>query len=102
MAGRGTDIQLGGNIEFRILDELKDMPEGPERDAAEARIKAEVETEREEVKAAGGLFVLGTERHESRLLDNKPRGRSGRPGDPRPSRFSLSLAAPRTEKRRAG
>src|SRR3546814_461771 len=55
MAGRGTDIQLGGNIEFRILDELKDMPEGPERDAAEARIKAEVETEREEVKAAGEI-----------------------------------------------
>ena len=91
MAGRGTDIQLGGNIEFRILDELKDMPEGPERDAAEARIKAEVETEREEVKAAGGLFVLGTERHESRRIDNQLRGRSGRQGDPGLSRFYLSL-----------
>lgn len=91
MAGRGTDIQLGGNVEFRVDDELKDMPEGPERDEAIARIKAEVAAEREQVKAAGGLFVLGTERHESRRIDNQLRGRSGRQGDPGLSRFYLSL-----------
>ena len=91
MAGRGTDIQLGGNVEFRVGDELADMPEGPERDAAIARIAAEVLAEREAVKAAGGLFVLGTERHESRRIDNQLRGRSGRQGDPGLSRFYLSL-----------
>lgn len=91
MAGRGTDIQLGGNVEFRIADELRDMPEGPERDAAIERIKAEVAAEKEQVKAAGGLFVLGTERHESRRIDNQLRGRSGRQGDPGLSRFYLSL-----------
>jgi len=91
MAGRGTDIQLGGNIEFRMEDELKDMPDGPEREAAEARIREEVQTEREAVRAVGGLFVLGTERHESRRIDNQLRGRSGRQGDPGLSRFYLSL-----------
>ncbi|MCW3797061.1 preprotein translocase subunit SecA [Sphingomonas sp. BN140010] len=91
MAGRGTDIQLGGNIDFRFEDELKDMPEGPERDAAEARIREEVLAEREKVREAGGLFVLGTERHESRRIDNQLRGRSGRQGDPGFSRFYLSL-----------
>ena len=91
MAGRGTDIQLGGNLEYRIRDELADMPEGPERDAAVARIKAEVAEEKEKVKAAGGLFVLGTERHESRRIDNQLRGRSGRQGDPGLSRFYLCL-----------
>ncbi|WP_010542936.1 preprotein translocase subunit SecA [Sphingomonas elodea] len=91
MAGRGTDIQLGGNVEFRVADELRDMPEGPERDAAIERIKAEVAAEKEQVKAAGGLFVLGTERHESRRIDNQLRGRSGRQGDPGLSRFYLSL-----------
>jgi preprotein translocase subunit SecA len=91
MAGRGTDIQLGGNVEFRIDDELRDTPEGPERDAAIARIKAEVEEERERVRQAGGLFVLGTERHESRRIDNQLRGRSGRQGDPGLSRFYLCL-----------
>ncbi len=91
MAGRGTDIQLGGNVEFRVADELLEMPEGPERDAAIERIKAEVEAEREAVKAAGGLFVLATERHESRRIDNQLRGRSGRQGDPGLSRFYLSL-----------
>jgi preprotein translocase subunit SecA len=91
MAGRGTDIQLGGNVEFRVNDELKDMPEGPERDAAIERIKAEVAAEREQVRAAGGLFVLATERHESRRIDNQLRGRSGRQGDPGLSRFYLSL-----------
>ena len=91
MAGRGTDIQLGGNVEFRVEDELKDMPEGPERDAAIARIKAEVEEQKQKVLEAGGLFVLGTERHESRRIDNQLRGRSGRQGDPGLSRFYLSL-----------
>jgi preprotein translocase subunit SecA len=91
MAGRGTDIQLGGNVEFRVNDELSAVPEGPEREAAIARIKAEVEAERQEVLAAGGLFVLGTERHESRRIDNQLRGRSGRQGDPGLSRFYLCL-----------
>ncbi len=91
MAGRGTDIKLGGNEEARIARELASMPAGPEREAAEARIKAEVAAEREQVKANGGLFVLGTERHESRRIDNQLRGRSGRQGDPGLSRFYLSL-----------
>ncbi len=91
MAGRGTDIQLGGNVEYRVGDELADMPEGPEREEAIARIVREVEEERERVKAAGGLFVLGTERHESRRIDNQLRGRSGRQGDPGLSRFYLCL-----------
>ncbi len=91
MAGRGTDIQLGGNVEFRIGDELSHLPEGPEREEAIARITREVEEERERVKAAGGLFVLGTERHESRRIDNQLRGRSGRQGDPGLSRFYLCL-----------
>jgi len=91
MAGRGTDIQLGGNIEFRINDELVGLAEGAEREAAIERIKAEVAAEKAEVLAAGGLFVLGTERHESRRIDNQLRGRSGRQGDPGLSRFYLSL-----------
>jgi preprotein translocase subunit SecA len=91
MAGRGTDIQLGGNVEFRVGDELSEMEEGPDRDAAIERIKREVEEERERVRIAGGLFVLGTERHESRRIDNQLRGRSGRQGDPGLSRFYLSL-----------
>ncbi|WP_439491292.1 SEC-C metal-binding domain-containing protein, partial [Blastomonas fulva] len=91
MAGRGTDIQLGGNVEYRVDDELRDMPEGPERDAAIAAIKAEVAAEKAKVLEAGGLFVLGTERHESRRIDNQLRGRSGRQGDPGLSRFYLCL-----------
>ncbi|MBU6165442.1 MAG: preprotein translocase subunit SecA [Alphaproteobacteria bacterium] len=91
MAGRGTDIKLGGNEDARINRELREMAEGPEREAAEARIKAEVAAERDQVKANGGLFVLGTERHESRRIDNQLRGRSGRQGDPGLSRFYLSL-----------
>jgi preprotein translocase subunit SecA len=90
MAGRGTDIQLGGNFEARVIRELEGV-EGPAREAAIARIKQEVETEREAVRQAGGLFVLGTERHESRRIDNQLRGRSGRQGDPGFSRFYLSL-----------
>ena len=91
MAGRGTDIKLGGNLEFRMDDELKNTPEGPAREAVIARFKAEIEAERQQVLAAGGLFVLGTERHESRRIDNQLRGRSGRQGDPGLSRFYLCL-----------
>jgi preprotein translocase subunit SecA len=91
MAGRGTDIKLGGNLEFRTEDEVGDMPDGPERDAAIARISAEIEAEKAKVLDAGGLFVLATERHESRRIDNQLRGRSGRQGDPGLSRFYLCL-----------
>jgi preprotein translocase subunit SecA len=91
MAGRGTDIQLGGNVEFRVEDELRDMPAGPERDAAIAQIKAEVAEQKAKVLAAGGLCVIGTERHESRRIDNQLRGRSGRQGDPGLSKFYLCL-----------
>src|SRR5690606_1653345 len=91
MAGRGTDIQLGRNVELRIADELRDMEDGPKKDLEIDRIKAEVAAEREKVLEAGGLFVLGTERHESRRIDNQLRGRSGRQGDPGLSRFYLCL-----------
>ncbi|MFM5908027.1 MAG: SEC-C metal-binding domain-containing protein, partial [Novosphingobium sp.] len=91
MAGRGTDIKLGGNVEFRIEDELADVPEGPERDKAIEKIKAEVNAQKELVLAAGGLCVIGTERHESRRIDNQLRGRSGRQGDPGMSKFYLCL-----------
>jgi len=91
MAGRGTDIQLGGNLDFRIEDELGGMEEGPERDTAIARIKDEIAAEKQRVLEAGGLFVLGTERHESRRIDNQLRGRSGRQGDPGLSKFYLCL-----------
>jgi preprotein translocase subunit SecA len=92
MAGRGTDIKLGGNLEFRMLDEHPDLVEGtPEYAAEAARIEIEIEAEKKAVLAAGGLFVLGTERHESRRIDNQLRGRSGRQGDPGLSRFYLSL-----------
>ncbi len=92
MAGRGTDIQLGGNLEFRLLDEHAALEMGtPEFDAAAARIRGEIEIEKQAVLDAGGLFVLGTERHESRRIDNQLRGRSGRQGDPGLSRFYLSL-----------
>ncbi|NVD44222.1 preprotein translocase subunit SecA [Qipengyuania atrilutea] len=91
MAGRGTDIQLGGNLEFRLEEELSHLPEGDERDAAVAKIKDEIAAEKQQVLDAGGLFVLGTERHESRRIDNQLRGRSGRQGDPGLSRFYLCL-----------
>ena len=92
MAGRGTDIQLGGNVEFRMLDEYPDLVAGtPEYEARAASIKEEIVAEKAAVLAAGGLFVLGTERHESRRIDNQLRGRSGRQGDPGLSRFYLSL-----------
>ncbi|SOC84384.1 preprotein translocase subunit SecA [Ensifer adhaerens] len=91
MAGRGTDIKLGGNAEMRIEQELGDLPEGPEREAAIKAIEAEVQVLKEKALAAGGLYVLATERHESRRIDNQLRGRSGRQGDPGRSKFYLSL-----------
>lgn len=91
MAGRGTDIQLGGNLEMRIAAELGDLEHGPEREAKEAAIKAEVQRLKDIALAAGGLYVLATERHESRRIDNQLRGRSGRQGDPGRSKFFLSL-----------
>jgi len=91
MAGRGTDIQLGGNVEFRINDELGNVEDGPEKEAAIERIRREVAEEKQKVLDAGGLYVLGTERHESRRIDNQLRGRSGRQGDPGLSKFYLSL-----------
>jgi preprotein translocase subunit SecA len=90
MAGRGTDIQLGGNLEVRLREEVESL-EGDARDAKIAQIGAELEAARELVKQAGGLYVVGTERHESRRIDNQLRGRSGRQGDPGNSKFFLSL-----------
>src|SRR6202023_700046 len=91
MAGRGTDIQLGGNVEMRVAQECASLPQGPEREAKEAEIRAEVERFRAKAIAAGGLYIIGTERHESRRIDNQLRGRSGRQGDPGRSKFFLSL-----------
>ena len=90
MAGRGTDIQLGGNVEMKVMEAIaKDPHLNP--DEVRARIEAEHAEEKARVIAAGGLFVLGTERHESRRIDNQLRGRSGRQGDPGRSAFFLSL-----------
>ena len=91
MAGRGTDIQLGGNVEMRVEQECAGLPEGPERDAKEAEIRAEVASFKEKALEAGGLYIIGTERHESRRIDNQLRGRSGRQGDPGRSKFFLAL-----------
>ena len=106
MAGRGTDIKLGGNLEMRIEKELGGLSEGPERDAAIEALKAEIAENRAKVLASGekadpeagrkkdlpgGLYIIGTERHESRRIDNQLRGRSGRQGDPGRSKFYLSL-----------
>ncbi|NIZ10366.1 preprotein translocase subunit SecA [Pseudooceanicola sp. HF7] len=90
MAGRGTDIKLGGNVEFKVMDALAADPEA-NPDELRARIEAEHEKDEQAVKDAGGLFVLATERHESRRIDNQLRGRSGRQGDPGRSSFFLSL-----------
>jgi preprotein translocase subunit SecA len=87
MAGRGTDIQLGGNADMRVEFELGDAPDESAADA----IRAEIAEAKEVVLKAGGLYVIGTERHESRRIDNQLRGRSGRQGDPGHSRFYLSL-----------
>jgi preprotein translocase subunit SecA len=91
MAGRGTDIQLGGNADMRIKNELAGLADGPERNTRIAQIRAEVAADKEKAIAAGGLYVVGTERHESRRIDNQLRGRSGRQGDPGASKFFLSL-----------
>jgi len=92
MAGRGTDIQLGGNLEFRMQDEHAELEAGtPEYDAQAEKIRAEIVAEKQRVLDSGGLYVLGTERHESRRIDNQLRGRSGRQGDPGLSKFYLSL-----------
>ncbi len=93
MAGRGTDIQLGGNADMRIRQELADVEDAQERerDPRAAAIRAQVARLKETALKAGGLFVLGTERHESRRIDNQLRGRSGRQGDPGHSKFFLSL-----------
>ena len=91
MAGRGTDIKLGGNVDMIIATQLANLPEGPERQARIREITAEVEANKQVVLGAGGLFVIGTERHESRRIDNQLRGRSGRQGDPGRSRFYLAL-----------
>jgi len=90
MAGRGTDIQLGGNVEMKVLEALAEDPEA-HPDEIRARIEAEHASDKQKVLDAGGLFVLATERHESRRIDNQLRGRSGRQGDPGLSRFYLSL-----------
>jgi preprotein translocase subunit SecA len=91
MAGRGTDIQLGGNPDMRVNQELGDVTDGAERDERITALRAEVAEKKKQVISAGGLFILGTERHESRRIDNQLRGRSGRQGDPGASKFFLSL-----------
>ncbi len=91
MAGRGTDIQLGGNADMRIATELAGVTDESERTRLSAVIRDEVARNKALVIEAGGLFVIGTERHESRRIDNQLRGRSGRQGDPGRSRFFLSL-----------
>ena len=97
MAGRGTDILLGGNPDVLLEDRLKKLGKSPDLMPAEelekikSEVRAEIDVERKEVIAAGGLHILGTERHESRRIDNQLRGRAGRQGDPGSSRFYLSL-----------
>ena len=90
MAGRGTDIQLGGNLDMRIERETQGL-EGAEREAAIEEIKRTIAVDKAKVLAAGGLMIIGTERHESRRIDNQLRGRAGRQGDPGHSKFFLSL-----------
>jgi preprotein translocase subunit SecA len=97
MAGRGTDILLGGNPDFLLEDRLKKHGKSPELmppaelEQIKAQVASEIDAERKEVVALGGLHILGTERHESRRIDNQLRGRAGRQGDPGSSRFYLSL-----------
>ena len=91
MAGRGTDIQLGGNFEMRCAAEIPEDATKAKREKQEAEIRSDVDKLKEEAIAAGGLYVIGTERHESRRIDNQLRGRSGRQGDPGHSKFFLSL-----------
>jgi preprotein translocase subunit SecA len=91
MAGRGTDIQLGGNADMRIKAELAAVTDEAERAQMADTIRAEVATKKQTALSAGGLYMIGTERHESRRIDNQLRGRSGRQGDPGASKFFLSL-----------
>jgi len=91
MAGRGTDIQLGGNLEMMLADKLTDDMSDFEREQKTTEIKADIDFLKEKALAAGGLYVLGTERHESRRIDNQLRGRTGRQGDPGRSKFYLSM-----------
>ena len=91
MAGRGTDIQLGGNLDMLIDQELGDMEDSPKREKKLTALEKEVTTGKQTAIEAGGLLIIGTERHESRRIDNQLRGRSGRQGDPGTSRFFLSL-----------
>ncbi len=91
MAGRGTDIMLGGNADFLIKDMYTQIEDPDERKKEEERIRRKVEEGKKEALEAGGLYILGTERHESRRIDNQLRGRAGRQGDPGNSKFFLSL-----------
>ncbi len=91
MAGRGTDIQLGGNVQMRISEEIEDEWPEEKKEAAIRKIKEEVAENKKLVLESGGLYVVGTERHESRRIDNQLRGRSGRQGDPGASMFFLSV-----------
>ena len=91
MAGRGTDIQLGGNLEMRLEEELAGIDDPAKRQAKAEKIAAEIDAAKRTVREAGGLYIVGTERHESRRIDNQLRGRSGRQGDPGQSKFFLSL-----------
>jgi preprotein translocase subunit SecA len=91
MAGRGTDIQLGGNADMRVRVELGGVLDEAERERRADEIRSEIQVDKEKVIAAGGLYIVGTERHESRRIDNQLRGRAGRQGDPGASKFFLSL-----------
>ncbi len=91
MAGRGTDIKLGGNVEMRVAEEVGDETDPEKVASITAKVERDVEKQRQQALAAGGLWVIGTERHESRRIDNQLRGRSGRQGDPGRSTFFLSL-----------
>ncbi len=91
MAGRGTDIKLGGNVDMLVAEKTAGIEDEAEREAVAAQVRAQVAADHERVHELGGLYVIGTERHESRRVDNQLRGRSGRQGDPGNSRFFLSL-----------
>lgn len=91
MAGRGTDIQLGGNLDMRLAEEIPEDVSDNKKASLTKKIEQEIQDAKEKVLAAGGLCVIGTERHESRRIDNQLRGRSGRQGDPGASHFFLSL-----------
>ena len=91
MAGRGTDIQLGGNVEMLVAQATEGISDEGKRTQRAEQVKTQIEADKRKALEAGGLYVVGTERHESRRIDNQLRGRSGRQGDPGASRFFLSL-----------